>query len=161
MTALIADGEVLSPEDQASLKDPFLQSLVSLIRAQDRYGLWEKRSDARLLDPFVIDKEKRRQIPIIGDPSPEVLARVGWFYGAVALRVENQTGIMASPIMELSSEGFGRMVVTAGRLVVVNRHLRDLHRFGFPSLAKLAEDGGRVVGDALIWIAKFPDVANA
>jgi probable nitrogen fixation protein len=39
---------------------------------------------------------------------------------------------------KMSHEGFGRTVLTTGRLIVVNRYLRDVHRFGFPSLEKLA-----------------------
>ena len=67
---------------------------------------------------------------------------------------------MASPIMQMSHEGFGRMVVTAGRLVVINKHLRDVHRFGFPSLAKLAAEGTKVVDDAVAWIEKYPELAR-
>ena len=36
-------------------------------------------------------------------------------------------------MMKMSHEGFGRMILTAGRLIVVNKHLRDVHRFGFES----------------------------
>jgi probable nitrogen fixation protein len=67
---------------------------------------------------------------------------------------------MASPIMHMSHEGFGRLIVTAGRLVVINKHLRDVHRFGFPDLGKLAAQGAKLVDDAVAWIEKHPDVAN-
>ncbi|MDR3437080.1 NifX-associated nitrogen fixation protein [Telmatospirillum sp.] len=143
-----------------ALQSPFLKSLVSLVRAQDRFGIWEKRDEAELLADFIVDREQRKLIPIIGDPDPDVLSRVEWFYGAVGLQVESRTGIMASPIMQMSHEGFGRMVVTAGRLVVINKHLRDLHRFGFLSLGALAEEGAKVVDDAVSWIEKYPDVAG-
>ena len=33
------------------------------------------------------------------------------------------------------------MVLIGGRLIVVNKQLRDVHRFGFDSLGKLAEEG--------------------
>jgi probable nitrogen fixation protein len=46
--------------------------------------------------------------------------------------IERETGQMVSPMMKVSHEGFGRMVLIAGRLVVVNKQLRDVHRFGFP-----------------------------
>jgi probable nitrogen fixation protein len=63
-------------------------------------------------------------------------------------------------MMKMSHEGFGRAVLITGRLVVVNRNLRDVHRFGFPSLAKLAEQGNKLVGEAIAMIEKFPEVAN-
>ncbi|PKU21901.1 NifX-associated nitrogen fixation protein [Telmatospirillum siberiense] len=154
---LTADAEA----DAQALQSPFLRALISLIRAQDRFGTWDKKDEGQLLAEYVIDKEKRKLIPIVGDPDPDQLSRLEWFYGAVGLQVESRTGVMASPIMQMSHEGFGRMVVTAGRLVVINKHLRDVHRFGFPSLAKLAAEGAKVVDDAVAWIEKHPDVAKA
>jgi probable nitrogen fixation protein len=147
--------------DALALQTPFLRALTALVRAQDRFGIWEKKDDTQLLADFVIDKEKRKLIPIVGDPDPDQLTRLEWFYGAIGLQVESRTGVMASPIMQMSHEGFGRMVVTAGRLVVINKHLRDVHRFGFPSLAKLAAEGAKLVEDAAAWIEKYPDVARA
>ena len=48
--------------------------------------------------------------------------------------------------MKVSHEGFGRVVLIAGRLVVFAKSLRDVHRFGFESLEKLAAEGAKVVG---------------
>ena len=50
---------------------------------------------------------------------------------------------MVAPMMKMHHEGFGRMILTAGRLIVANKYLRDIHRFGFDSLEKLAEEGGK------------------
>ncbi|HXP98161.1 MAG TPA: NifX-associated nitrogen fixation protein [Telmatospirillum sp.] len=158
----MSDLTTLEPESDAlALRSPFLLSLIALVRAQDRFGIWEKKGDVELLAEFVVDKEKRKLIPIVGDPDPDLLSRLEWFYGAIGLQVESRTGVMASPIMQMSHEGFGRMVVTAGRLVVINKHLRDVHRFGFPSLAKLAAEGTKVVDDAVAWIEKYPELARA
>ncbi|EGQ63692.1 hypothetical protein GGI1_21013, partial [Acidithiobacillus sp. GGI-221] len=127
---------------------------------QDSYGTWEKKSDMELLAPYVLDKEQRRAIPIIGDPDPEILWRVELFYNAVGLATERASGVMVSPMMKMSHEGFGRMVLIAGRLIVVNKQLRDVHRFGFPSMEKLAEEGDKLVAGALEMIEKFPEVAR-
>jgi probable nitrogen fixation protein len=67
---------------------------------------------------------------------------------------------MVSPMMKMSHEGFGRMVLIAGRLVVVNKQLRDVHRFGFPSLAKLAAAGGKFFDEAVTMIRTYPEVAQ-
>jgi probable nitrogen fixation protein len=139
---------------------PFLVELIKQWRAQDSYGAWEGKSDEELLEPYVIDKDKRKEIPIIGDPDPETLWRLELFYNAVGLAIERQTGVMVSPMMKMSHEGFGRMVLLAGRLVAVNKQLRDVHRFGFLTLAKLAEEGDKLVAGGVEMVKKFPDVAN-
>ncbi len=138
----------------------FLAELVKQFRAIDTYGTWDGKNTEALLADFIIDKEKRREIPIMGDPDPETLWRLELFYNAVGLSVERQTGIMVSPMMKMSHEGFGRMVLTAGRLVVINKYLRDVHRFGFNDMEKLAEEGGKLVDAAVEMINKFPEVAK-
>ena len=146
--------------DEAALGSPFVQELIKQWRAQDTHGAWEGKTDRLLIDPYIIDKAKRRAMPIIGDPDPETLWRLELFYNAVGLSVERATGTMASPMIKMHHEGFGRLVLIAGRLIVVNKHLRDVHRFGFPSLAKLSEDGERLVADAVAMIRQYPDLAN-
>jgi probable nitrogen fixation protein len=145
---------------ESDLAQEFLKVLVMLFRAEDSYGAWEGKSDAQLLAPFILDKEARAAIPIMGDPDPDTLWRLELFYKAVGITVEKKTGHIASPIMKMSHEGFGRMVLTTGRLVVVSRHLRDVHRFGFPSVEKLAADGAKIVEEAVALIRKFPEVAD-
>jgi probable nitrogen fixation protein len=138
----------------------FLGELVKQYRAIDTYGAWDGKGAEELLADFIIDKEKRREMPIMGDPDPETLSRLEMFYNAVGLAVERQTGIMVAPMMKMSHEGFGRMILTAGRLVVVNKYLRDVHRFGFNDLGKLAEEGGKLIDAAVEMIGKFPEVAK-
>ena len=138
----------------------FLVELINQWRAQDSYGAWEGKSDEELLEAYVIDKEKRKEIPIIGDPDPETLWRLELFYNAVGLAIERQTKVMVTPMMKMSHEGFGRMVLLAGRLVAVNKQLRDVHRFGFLSLEKLAEEGDKFVNSGVEMVKNFPDVAN-
>jgi probable nitrogen fixation protein len=140
---------------------PFLCELVRQIRAQDTYGLWDDKPDRNLLAPFVIDKQKARATPLSGDPEPQVLARLEQFYGAVALSIEKRCGLMASPVLQLTPEGFGRIVLVCGRLAVMRKTLRDVHRFGFASLEKLEVEGEALVGAALQWIERFPDCSRA
>ncbi len=152
----------LTPEDDTAFKtSAFLQELIKQVRAQDTYGAWEGKSDATVLREYVVTKEERKLLPIIGDPDPDILWRIEMYYNAVGLAVERRTGQIASPMMKIGHEGFGRVLLTAGRLVVVNRHLRDVHRFGYESYAKLAEAGDKQVEDAVTWIETFPEVAKA
>ncbi|HAJ72904.1 MAG TPA: NifX-associated nitrogen fixation protein [Methylophilaceae bacterium] len=138
----------------------FVKELVKQWRAQDTHGAWEGKDNAALLAPYLISKEQRREMPIIGDPDPETIWRLELFYNAVGLAIERQTKIMVSPMMKMHHEGFGKMILTAGRLVVVNKQLRDVHRFGFENIEKLAAEGEKLVTAAVEIINQFPDVAN-
>ena len=152
--------------DEVALATPFLKTLVRLMRAEDAYGTWEKRTDADLLKDFILTKEQRRAIPIIGDPDPDVLlldeptASLEKFYAAIGLAIDPEAGHIASPMMKMSHEGFGRVILTVGRLVVLSKSLRDVHRWGHDDLSKLAEAGTKAVGEACEMIAKFPEVAD-
>ncbi len=110
---------------------------------------------------------RRAGHPILGDPDPDPdpdPETLWWylelFYNAIAVAIERETGQMVSPMMKMSHEGFGRMVLIAGRLVVVNKQLRDVHRFGFPSLAKLADASGRFLDEGISMIRSYPAVAQ-
>jgi probable nitrogen fixation protein len=146
--------------NEALLATPFVRELIKVMRAQDTHGQWEGKSDEKLLKPFIQTPEERREIPIIGDPDPETLWRLELYYNAIGVAIERETRQMVSPMMKMSHEGFGRIVLLAGRLVVVNKQLRDVHRFGFTSLAKLAEQGGKLVADGIAMIQAYPEVAN-
>ncbi|QVM83747.1 NifX-associated nitrogen fixation protein [Novosphingobium decolorationis] len=150
------------PEDliDAPAIDGFAPALVRQVRAQDTHGHWEKKSDVELLAPYILDKEARRAIPIIGDPDPDTLWRLELYYGALCLEIERRTRRMVQPMMKMSHEGFGRMVLIAGRLVVVNKSLRDVHRFGFDSLEKLNAEAEKLIVQASDMIGKFPEVAD-
>lgn len=141
-------------------ESPFVKELIKIWRAQDTHGAWEGKKDLELVEPYIIDKEARRALPIIGDPDPETIWRLELFFNAVCLLIERETRVMISPMLKMSHEGFGRMVLIGGRLIVVNKQLRDVHRFGFDNLGKLAEEGMKHVNSGVEMIKKFPDVAN-
>lgn len=161
----MTDSTTLEPvttpvTDDTYLSTPFVQQLIRQLRAQDTNGAWDNKTDFQLLKPYIHTVEERRALPILGDPDPETLWHLEIFYNAIAVAVERETGQMVSPMMKMSHEGFGRMVLLAGRLVVVNKQLRDVHRFGFSSLAKLADAGTRFFDEAVTMIRTFPAVAQ-
>jgi len=63
-------------------------------------------------------------------------------------------------MINLSHEGFGRAIITVGKLVVMDRTLRDVHRFGFKSLSKMKDEGDKFLSVALEIIGKYSDVAG-
>jgi probable nitrogen fixation protein len=153
-------SEAATVDAVAAIDSAFVKELIKQWRAQDTHGAWEGKSNETLLAPYIITREQRREMPIIGDPDPETLWRLELFYNAVGLAIERQTGSIATPMMKMSHEGFGRLVLMAGRLVVVNKHLRDVHRFGFESMEKLAAEGEKLVAAGVEMIRQFPDVVN-
>jgi len=139
---------------------PFLNMLVKVVRAEDSHGVWERKTDAELLQEYIVTKEARRAMPIIGDPDPDVLHRVEQFYRTVGLRIEERTGCMSSPMMKMSHEGFGRLLLTTGKLVAYSKTLRDIHRFGFEDFDVLGNEGEKIVAQAVATIERFPEVAR-
>ena len=67
---------------------------------------------------------------------------------------------MAVPLVNLSHEGFGRAIITVGKLLVMDRTLRDVHRFGFPSLSKMKDEADKILSVALEIIGLYPRVAG-
>jgi probable nitrogen fixation protein len=155
----MAEAAVAETKDAAE-EAPFIKELIKVWRAQDTHGAWDNKSDLSLIKDYIVDKEARRALPIIGDPDPETIWRMELFYNAVALSIEKATGVMVSPMLKMSHEGFGRMVLIGGRLIVVNKQLRDVHRYGFDNLAKLAEEGTKAVQQGIEMVEKWPDVAK-
>ena len=153
-------GTAPAASASAAIDAPFAMELIKQLRAHDSFGTWDNKSNEQLLDPYILTREKRAEIPIIGDPDPEILWRLELFYNAVGLAIERATGVMVAPMMKMSHEGFGRMVLIAGRLIVVNKQLRDVHRFGFASIEKLAEEGQKLVDAGIGMIERFPEVAK-
>lgn len=147
-------------EDDPVLQTEFAQQMLRQMRAIDSYGSYDDWSMAMILEPFVLTKEKKREIPIIGDPDEIVMARIKAYYNAIASMIEQECGLMAAPLMNLSHEGFGRVIITVGKLVVMERTLRDVHRFGFPSLSKMKDETDKLLSVALQIIGQHPKVAE-
>jgi probable nitrogen fixation protein len=148
------------PEEEASLQADFAKEIAKQLRAVDTYDTYYGWSDAKVLDPLILTKERKREIPIIGDPDEATISRVKAFYNSIASLIERKTQLMAVPVINLTHEGFGRAFVVVGKLIVVDKTLRDVHRFGFPSFAKLNEEGDKMVNGALELIAAYNEVAN-
>ena len=154
-------GEVAEVETKpAAAESVFVKELIKQWRAQDMHGAWENKTDLDLIEPYIVDKKKRKEIPLVGDPDPETIWRLELFYNAVGLSIERATGCMVTPMMKMSHEGFGRLVLMAGRLIVVNKMLRDVHRYGYDSLEKLADEGEKAINAGVDMITKYPDVAR-
>jgi probable nitrogen fixation protein len=142
------------------LNSPFLKAIVQQFRGQDSYGTYRNWSDELLLKPFIVSKQKKREISLEGEVDPVTQARIMAFYRAVAACIEKETGLLSQVVIDLSHEGFGWALVFSGRLLLVTKTLRDAHRFGFDSLEKLAEEGERFVEKGIDLAKRFPEVSK-
>ncbi|EGV30281.1 nitrogen fixation protein [Thiorhodococcus drewsii AZ1] len=149
-----------STENAGLLESAFVVEMVRQMRAIDPYGHYDAMSTLEILEPFILTKEKKREIPIIGDPDELVVARVKVFYNAISALIESECGLMAVPLVNLTHEGFGRALITVGKLVVMDRTVRDVHRFGFPSLSKMKDEADKILSVALELIGNHSKVAG-
>jgi probable nitrogen fixation protein len=147
-------------EDDPVLETDFAKEMVRQMRAIDTYGTYDNWPVSKILEPFVLTKEKKREIPVVGDPDEITMSRVKAFYNAISAMIEKECGLMAVPMMNLTHEGFGRSLITVGKLVVMDKTLRDVHRFGFPSLSKMKDEADKLLSVALEIIGQHPKVAG-
>jgi probable nitrogen fixation protein len=142
------------------LSTDFIKEMVKQMRAIDSYGTYDGWPADRILAPYVVTKEQRKLIPVIGDPDDIMLSRIKAFYNAIASLIEKECGLMAVPVVNISHEGFGRALITVGKLVVMDKSLRDVHRYGYESLSKMKDEGDKILSVALEIIGKYPEVAG-
>ncbi len=146
--------------DDPILKTDFGVEMIRQMRAIDPYGTYDNLSPAEILEPFILTKDQKRELPVIGDPDEIVIARIKVFYNAISAMIEKECGLMATPLINLTHEGFGRALITVGKLVVMDRTLRDVHRFSFPSLGKMKDEADKILSVALALIGAHGDVAG-
>ena len=138
----------------------FVKEMARQMRALDTYGSYAGWSVEKVLAPYVLTRERKAAIPLIGDPDDETISRVKAFYNAISVLIEKECKLLAVPLVHLTHEGFGRALITVGKLVAVDRTLRDVHRFGFASLSKMKDEADKILGVALERIGQYPAVAG-
>jgi probable nitrogen fixation protein len=153
--------QVLAPADEQALTTPFVQALARLVRSHDTFGAYAKRSDTQMLAGYIVTKEQRRAAAAQCGADPDLVWRIEQFYGAIGLVIEQETGLVASPMLKIYDEGFGRVILITGKLVVLTKHLRDAQRFGFETFAAFAAEGTKQIATAVATIQQFPEVARA
>lgn len=139
---------------------PFVKQMVNQMRATDSYGTYDTWPDEKVLDPLVLTKERRREIPVIGDPDEIIISRIKAYYNAISVCLEKECELMAVPMVNLSHEGFGRAIILVGKLVAVDKTLRDVHRFGFDSLEKMDVEANKIIQRGVSLIEKYRAAAE-
>jgi len=156
----MTDEAPIIAADDPVLSSDFGVEMVRQMRAIDPYGSYDNLTPAEILKPFILTKEMKREIPVIGDPDEVLVERIKVFYNAISALIEKECSLMAVPLLSLTHEGFGRALITVGKLVVMDRTLRDVHRFGFPSLGKMKDEADKILSVALELIGEHSKVAG-
>ena len=147
-------------QDDPALVSPFILEMVRQIRAVDSYGIWDKSGAHEIIDPYILTKERKRQVPVIRDPDEDIIVRIKAWYNALSTGIEAKTGLMAVPLIHLTYEGFGRVIIAVGKLIVFDKNLRDVHRFGFKSLEHMQQEAEKIITKASALIEDHRDVAK-
>ncbi|AKG24134.1 NifX-associated nitrogen fixation protein [Calothrix sp. 336/3] len=142
------------------LNSPFLKAIVQQVRGQDIYGVYKTWADDLLLKPYIVSKQKKREIPVDGDVDLMTKSRILTFYRGIAACIEQETGLMSQVVVDIGHEGFGWALVFSGRLLLTTRTIRDAHRFGFDSLEKLAEEGEKLIAKGVELAKTYPEVGK-
>jgi probable nitrogen fixation protein len=152
--------EAATAERDPILETEFVKEMINQMRALDSYGTYDGWPVERILAPYILTKDQRREIPVIGDPDEQTLSRVKAFYNAISTLIEKECGLMAVPMMNITHEGFGRALITVGKLVVMDRTVRDVHRYGYESLSKMKDEADKLLSVALQIIGSHREVAE-
>jgi len=132
------------------MENLFINTLIGQVRALDQFGTWANKADEEILtEKYVKTKEDLKNIPVIADIDEMQIQDIRLVYQAIALAFEKETGVMCSVVMEMSHEGFGRAVVIADKIVIVNKFFKDAHRYSFRTYEKLIEEGDKMLANAL------------
>lgn len=137
-------------------KETFMQTLIGQVRALDQFGTWVNRTDEDILgEKYVKTKEQLKEIPIIADIDEMQVKDIRIIYQAVALAFEKITGVMCSVVMEMSHEGFGKVVVYTDNIVLCTKSFKDAHRFSFRTYEKLESEGEKNLKNAIETYNKY------
>ncbi|MCW8838596.1 MAG: NifX-associated nitrogen fixation protein [Thiovulaceae bacterium] len=132
------------------MENLFIDTLISQVRALDQFGTWANKADEDILkEKYIKSKEDLKNIPVIADIDEMQIQDIRLIYQAIALAFEKKTGVMCSVVMEMSHEGFGRAVVIADKIVIVNKFFKDAHRFSFRTYEDLVKEGDKLLKNAI------------
>ena len=132
------------------MENLYIDTLIGQVRALDQFGTWTHKTDEDILtEKYVKSKEDLKNIPVIADIDEMQIQDIRLIFQAIALAFEKKIGIMCSVVMEMSHEGFGRAVVIADKIVIVNKFFKDAHRYSFRTYDDLVKEGNKMLDNAI------------
>ncbi len=147
----------------AERREEILKEIVNQIRAYDTYGTWEKKSDHDILNHLFLTKpEKQASLSLMGhcEVDPKALLKLHAYFKAIGVLIEKSSGLLTSVVINLDEEGNGIVLIYSGRLILVNKSIRDANKFRFKSLDEMALQAQKFIDKALELVEKYSEVAN-
>lgn len=127
-------------------QSPYLTTLKEKLRAHDAYNTWKQVQDDVLLTRFfVLTKDQKKEIDVMKAVAPETIGKIRMVYEAAAQVIEQDTGQMVITIVDINTEGFGRVLLVSDEKVLVHRTHRNTQKFGFKCLEDLMTFGEGLV----------------
>ena len=77
-------------ESDPILGTDFIREMVRQMRALDTYGVYNGQSPEKILDPFVLTRARRQEIPLVGDPDAALGRRLSEPVFAQALEIRER-----------------------------------------------------------------------
>lgn len=141
-------------------KKVFKYILIAQIRALDQFGSWTNKSDEQLIqEKYIKTKEELKNIPIIADIDEMKIQDIRLIFQSVALAFEKFTNEMACVVMEMSHEGFGKVVVYADSFVLATKTFKDAHRYSYRDIDALVDEGAKYISNSINTYNKFKNLA--
>lgn len=143
--------------------EEFMKEVVNQVRAYDTYGTWEKRGDEDLLKEFLKGETNKPASFNFGGHcavDPKAMLKIYAYFKALGVVIERRSNILTSTVINMDYEGNGNVIVYSGRLVLVNKTIRDANRFGFKSLEDMAKQGLKMIEKATQLLEKYEEVAR-
>ena len=81
------------------LDTDFIKEMARQMRALDTYGTYQGWTVEKILDPYIMTKERKAEIPLVGDPDDVTISRVKAFYNAIAVMIEKECKLLAVPVV--------------------------------------------------------------
>lgn len=149
-------------ESDRRLLRTFNQSLCGLIDAYDAFGRGAGLHPAEKIERMLLfSPEEKRASGQDCAPSPKLRRQVEQVFQAMAVTLEAETRCLVQSMVEMNAEGFGRAIVSSGRLILVSTTLRAGLRFPFASGAKLERFALTCLKEALGWLTRHRDLASS
>lgn len=142
--------------NQEIYQSSVMKEVLRQVKALDTYGVRDGWSVEQHLAPFF----RKRSVDMTCVVDNAALARVSTFYQAIAVLIEGECGQMASYISSINDEGFGCVMLVVGKLVVLDKTVRDAGRFGFASPEAMQKEAEKLLAVAVGLIGKYPEVAR-
>ncbi|MNH99020.1 hypothetical protein D3C73_517740 [compost metagenome] len=134
----------------------------SLSRILDAYDYFEKGSglstEEKIAQLSLFTAEEKIAVGADCTPSPKLRKQVENVFQALALTLEIETNGLVQSMVDMNSEGFGRAVVSSGRLILISTTLRAGLRFPFTSRSKLERFALNSLREALEWHNKHSEL---